>query len=458
MTNNPFKSIIPEIVAPAIPSPATAIALAMQYQLERSQWLPPKQMFEYQRRQFQAVLSHAVHNVPHYRESLRGVDIGFIHEITPERLRQLPILTRIDIQKAGDGIKSNAPPKHGNTYEVETSGTTGRAVKLLGNAITLRYWEAYALRDHFWHRRDFSHRHASIRWAKRDFGMPPGIIKKGWGAPLDEIFQTGDSMFLNIIADTRTQAEWLLQHDPEYLITHPSQAVALAEYFLRHDLKLTRLQHIRTVGETISARTREVCRTAWGVPVVDGYSCEEAGYLALQCPDHEQYHVQSESIHLEVVDEHGRPCAPGETGRVLITALHNFNTPLIRYELGDYAEVGAPCPCGRGLPVLTRILGRTRNRLVLPGGETRFPYLGERADRVSITTAVRKFQYVQHTETDIEVKMVVTEPLTADQETRLKAQIVKDLGYPFNITLSYHDEIPLSARGKYEEFISKVAV
>src|SRR3546814_3878705 len=91
-----------------------------------------------------------------------------------------------------------------------------------------------------------------------------------------------------------------------------------------------------TVGETVSAKARGLVQRAWGVPLKDSYSCEEAGYLTMQCPDHEVYHVQSENVLLEVVDDDGRPCGPGETGRVLITSLHNFATPLIRYELGDY--------------------------------------------------------------------------------------------------------------------------
>jgi phenylacetate-CoA ligase len=102
--------------------------------------------------------------------------------------------------------------------------------------------------------------------------------------------------------------------------------------------------------------------------MVDMYTCQEAGYLALQCPDHPHYHVQSENVLLEVVDDQGLPCAPGEVGRVLVTSLNNFATPLIRYEIGDYAEVGAACSCGRGLPVLKRIMGRYRNLLTLPDG------------------------------------------------------------------------------------------
>ena len=63
---------------------------------------------------------------------------------------------------------------------------------------------------------------------------------------------------------------------------------------------------------------------------------------------------------LEILDEAGRPCGPGETGRVVLTDLHNFATPLIRYEIGDYAEAAGPCPCGRGLPVATRLRGQRR--------------------------------------------------------------------------------------------------
>ena len=81
------------------------------------------------------------------------------------------------------------------------------------------------------------------------------------------------------------------------------------------------------------------------------YSCEEAGYIALQCPQAEHYHCQSESVLVEVLDDEGRPCTPGQVGKVVLTALHNFAMPLIRYENQDYAEVGPPCACGRGLPV-----------------------------------------------------------------------------------------------------------
>ena len=63
------------------------------------------------------------------------------------------------------------------------------------------------------------------------------------------------------------------------------------------------------------------------------------GIIALQCPSGGLYHLQSESVHVEILDEAGRPCAPGEIGRVIVSPLHNFAMPLLRYESGDYAPI-----------------------------------------------------------------------------------------------------------------------
>jgi phenylacetate-CoA ligase len=115
---------------------------------------------------------------------------------------------------------------------------------------------------------------------------------------------------------------------------------------------------VQSLGGGLSAEARNACREAWGVPLAHIYRAEEVGPLALQCPEHEHFHVQSEQALVEVLDAQGMACAPGETGRVVATPLNNFAMPLIRYEVGETAEVGAPCACGRGLPVLTRIMDR----------------------------------------------------------------------------------------------------
>src|SRR5690606_29109428 len=119
-----------------------------------------------------------------------------------------------------------------------------------------------------------------------------------------------------------------------------------------------RLKSVLTQSELASRHLRERLRAIWGASLTDTYSASEVGVMALQCPHSGQYHVQSEVALVEVIDAAGRPCAPGEMGRVVVTPLHNFAQPLFRYDIGDLAEVGEACACGRGLPTLARIIGR----------------------------------------------------------------------------------------------------
>ena len=251
----------------------------------------------------------------------------------------------------------------------------------------------------------------------------------------------------------RWQFDWLLRRDPHYLLTFPSNLAALIEYSRNDGRRLTKLQQVRTVGETVSAHLRAAVFENWGVPLVDAYSSNELGYLALQCPLSGQYHVMSESVLLEVLNERGEVCQPGEVGRVVVTSLHNFATPLIRYELGDYAEQGEPCACGRGLPTLARIVGRVRNLVTLPDGQRHWPMVGFAGYRD--VAPISQYQLVQTTRECIEVRLVVERTLSADEEASLTKLIHDSLNYPFSLSFRYYDRaIPRGPGHKFEEFVS----
>ena len=193
-------------------------------------------------------------------------------------------------------------------------------------------------------------------------------------------------------------------------------------------------------------------------PSLTPTAAEEFGYLALQCPEHEHYHVQSENVLVEILNDDGEPCQRGEIGRVIVTSLHNFAMPLLRYEIGDYAEVGSPCACGRGLPVLKQIIGRQRNMFVLPNGETRWPQIDAQdiAGAFDDLPPITKFQLVQKTVERLEANLVVARPLTTKEEDTIRAYLQRGLGYEFEVRFCYVDDIPRSPRGKFEEFRSEV--
>jgi phenylacetate-CoA ligase len=453
-----LRSFKQGIAWPALPSQGGATLLSLFYQLEQSQWWSAERLLEAQFRQLNVLLRHAWETVPWYRARLGSAGYAPGEAVTPATWRKLPFLSRRDAQSAGDALASRSvPAEYLPARDTYTTGSTGQPVKLRATQLDALLWEAMSLRDHAWHQRDFSGRLAAIRPMVGDAGAPPdGTMQESWGAPVDALFNSGPAGILSLSTDIATQAQWLRRWDPHYLVTFPNNLTALIEHFAAQGDRLDSLRAVATVSETLTSEVRAACRESWGVPVTDIYSSQEVGYIALQCPESGLYHVASESVYVEILDAEGKPCGPGEIGRVIVTSLHNAITPLIRYDLRDHAEVGAPCPCGRGLPTINRILGRSRNMVTLPDGSRHWPATGALFFRN--IAPVRQCQFIQHARDAIEVRLAVERPLTADEDDRLRQLIQTSLGYPFPLAFRYYykDEIPRGAGGKFEEFISLV--
>jgi len=447
--NTDPQSSIPGVQWPAIPAGGAAAMLALQFQLEQSQWWPSDKLQAHQFRQLSLLLRHAQATVPYYQSRLAGVVRDREGGLTLDAFRALPLITRSDIQDAGNALLSRAvPPDHGAIARGETSGSTGRPIIYYGTNITQLFWRAFTLRDHLWQRRDFSGKLAAIRWS------PGNQEFVGWGPATDGLYDTGPSAVLKIDTPIAEQLTWLRGQDPDYLLSYASNIADLARAFITCGARLPRLKEMRSIAEVVTPELRRLCHEAWGVPLVDVYSAQEVGYIALQCPDRPHFHLQSENVLVEVLRDDGRLCDAGETGRIVLTTLNNFAMPLIRYDIGDYAVVGAPCPCGRTLPVLERVMGRVRNMLVFPNGEKRWP-LGDLVKLREIT-GVRQYQYVQKSRDRLELRMVVDNNYDRAQERALAAIVQGKFCYPFQLDFVYVDQIGRSAGGKFEDFVSEL--
>ena len=443
-----IRSACPGIAWPAAPGADGAQALALQFQLELSQWYRPEQLQELQFRQLDALLRHAHATVPYYRERWSGIyDPGV--PLTLERFSRLPVLTRRALQNEFEALKSaSPPPEHGAPVETRSSGSTGMPVRVLKTPLSDLVWQGIMLREQLWHGRDLAGTLAVIRRTVEQ------QESRGWGGSIDAVASTGRAVLLSIATEAAAQLSWLEQHQPDYLLTYPSNVAELARLALERGTRLTRLREVLTIGEVVAPEHRALCRQAWNVPIVDAYSAEEAGYMALQCPGSEHYHVQAESALVEILDTRGKPCAPGQAGLVVVTPLHAFAMPLVRYVVGDYAEPGPPCSCGRGLPVLNRVMGRTRNTLVLENGERYWPFFG--THRFTDLAPIVQHQFVQKTHGVIEARLMTARPLTPEEEQRFTAHVQARLPAPFEIRIAYVREIPRGAGGKYEDLVSEI--
>jgi phenylacetate-CoA ligase len=437
----------PGIAWPGLPHAAGATMLAMQYQLERSQWWPRERVAEQQLRQLRLLAAHATANVSFYREHLARAGLRTAADLDLQSYLRWPLLRRRDVQQSAAALAvSSMPSGHGAAGESFTTGSTGTPVRVLVSEVGQFFAHALVLRDHLWHERDFSAKFAAIRFFATEGRQP------GWSPITNAVFATGASATMDVRTDVGAQLEWLIWERPAYLLTTPSNLRALLARSAEAGRAPRDLREVITYAEALPSGLRDRLADQWGARLIDAYSCTEAGALALQCPETTHYHVQSENVYVEILDEAGNACAPGETGRVVITPLHNFAMPLMRYELGDVAEAGEPCSCGRGLPVIRRVLGRVRNMAQDPTGRVFQPGFDMALEQTRLP--VLQSQFVQRSADAIEMSYVAACDLSAAEMRAFEAAVAEHLRYPFKMSYRRVQEIAKSAGGKYEGFIS----
>jgi len=454
MTMTP-QSSVRDILWPALVAGGGATALALAFQLEQSQWWSAEELLAHQYRQLAALLRHARATVPFYQKRLAETGMTDEQALTPDGWLRIPLLTRQDIrQHQADLTTTHLPSGHGSIHRNKTSGSTGQVLEVLSTTVDSLMWEGLTLRDDRWHERDYSGRLVAIRSGR--YQQDPLAVSDfpTWRMKTSLLlYKTGPMTVFYHLTPIPRQVELLEVRSPHYLVIYPSNARALCRYARRRPVRLPDLRAVLTNGEPVAEDVRAACRETWGVPVHDIYCCEELGYIATQCPCYEHYHVQSETVLVEILDEQGRPCAPGQLGRVVLTPLHSFAMPLIRYAIGDYAEVGVPCPCGRGLPVLRRIPGRQRNRAVLSDGRRTWP------DISALWAAipdVEQIQLIQRSKDHVEVRYAREQPLSPVEEHAGGQRIHQALGYPFRLTFTRQDVIARQPNGKYETFFADI--
>ena len=404
---------------------------------------------ERQRQHLFPLAKHCAGQSPHFSRRLKAAGLSPEDLAEPGGLAKLPPLTRRELVEARDSFFCRVTPKgHGAVKSNSTSGSTGEPVTVRRTGLCDLHWLTYTLREHLWHDRDFAGRLAASR-----FSITEPVSAPGWGPPCDMVLRTGPSSAMPVTKSVEELSDWLLEFDPHYLLVMPSTLAALVSYFDSAGHRPDALRGVRTFGETITPHLREDVLRVLRSGVADIYSSQEGGVMATQCPEEGTYHV-SETIILEVVDAEGRACQPGEVGRILVTDLVNSASPLIRYEIGDYAEVGTPCPCGRGLPTIKRFLGRERNLVILPDGTRHWPLVGFfHWDEVF---PVAQFQFVQLDRQTVLARMSAADSPTPEQEARLTAIIRESLGHPFEIRYQWQTEpLERGPSGKFEEFICK---
>lgn len=419
--------------------------------LRQSQWASAEALQEMQQSLLERLLLHAVRETDGYADRLAHV-ADKSGRVDLSRWSEIPFLQRSDLQDRQDVFRARTVPgATGSIVPFSTSGSTGRPIHFVKSALLTHSSRAIVERAHDWAGANRDLPYATISVDRREIGPPPdGHMRPRWS----HLGGEGRHGFLSITAPISVQVDFLDRLRPAYLKTYPTNIAALARYASGLPWH-SNLRHVFTFAETLADDQVEIVREKLGVGITDFYASEESGQMATRCPHSNMYHVAAESNLVEVLREDDSPCGPGESGRVVVTPFYNYALPLIRYEQNDIAELPTePCGCGRSLPTIKRILGRTRDMFVLPDGDHVWPQL--RPPAVMKFLPARQWQAVQTARDHIEVRYVDDGSGREPDHAAFQDYIYEKFAPGITLTLVQMDRIDRSAGGKFREFMSMV--
>lgn len=437
---------------PLVEGPAATV-LALVRQLEASQWFDAETLRQRQFAQFGLLAPWLTEHSAAFARRLAAAGLDAEALSSPEGLADLPPVERRWFQQEEGVFCDSVPTGHEPIGENVTSGSTGEFLRIRRTRPNQLVWLAMVMREHGWWHTDFSVPLLTARAPGK------GIVDHpGWGPPASLLFDTGPARSLTVSMTGDQLYDQVEETGAGNLVIYPNALRTLIDAAERRGSRPATLRAVRTVGERVDGTLRQRAREILGLEIIDAYTCQEAGYIALQCPDSGLYHLMAEALIVEVLRGDGTPCGEGETGRVVITDIHNHATPVVRYALGDFAEVAGPCPCGRGLPTVSRVVGRSRNLVRRPDGSRVWPSTGGFGpEGFLLKVPILQFQFVQTGNERIELRLVTPRPLTAEEERYIVERARKSLGHPFDIQLRYFEErLPLPVSGKFEDFVCLV--
>lgn len=421
-------------------------------ELEETQWLPREAIERMQMEKLRTLLQIANDHSPWHAERIRaaGLDLEADRQLAFDDLRRLPTMNKADASANRERIVWRNVP--GGAFRYNTGGSSGQPLIF-----------------YFGKKRqaaDAASRMRARRWWKVDVGEPEIFL---WGAPVelnktDLVKKIRDRLFNQLLLNAFEMSEARMNDylkviqsfNPACIYGYASSLSLLASYAKRQN-RIPRLPHLRvvcTTGEPLFPEQRAIIEEVFDKPVSNEYGCRDGGLVALESPQNQML-VNSESLIVEILDDDGTPVTPGKIGEVVITNLCSDAQPFIRYRTGDMArQTDDSCRSGRGLHVITEIMGRSTDFVVRPDG-TIMHALGVIYVLRAIE-GVHEFKIVQPSTNRIEVMVVPNSAWQENAKDEIRTQMQSRMGQNVDIEIAVADKIPPEASGKYRYVVSHV--
>ncbi|MFW6055845.1 MAG: phenylacetate--CoA ligase family protein [Chloroflexota bacterium] len=452
-----YDGIARQVMAPAYDLVRGTHTMQCLRELEESQWWPLERILELQSRRLARLVEHAYVRVPHYRRVMdeRGIVPSDIR--TAADLAALPVLTRSYIQEHGSDLIAEGFPRR-RMRVTRTSGSTGHPLRF------------YSTRedqvDHGYARNIRALEWAGLRLGDRTVGIARpreyGNRQDRYLKDLSRRFKRHISIDVDSLSDRNLPLIVALLSSERVvgLRGYPNAVALLAASIKDSGLPAPEIRSVVTGAGELLGHQRALIREVFGTEPYSKYSSFEVYEIACECGAHAGLHVAAEDVVVEVVDDKGNPVPPGVEGTIVVTNLHNYAMPFIRYELGDNGTLlDGDCPCGRALPRLGSLVGRKNMWLVSRSGR-RIAFGTLFLDRLA-ELGMRQCQVVQETVESVVVRVIPPPTLTQQERVllprKVRSMLGPILGDEFALHVEFVERIEPTEAGKHVYVVSKIS-
>jgi phenylacetate-CoA ligase len=421
--------------------------------LEISQWGSVSEIRQLQWTKLKNIIKHAYLNVPYYTQIFNN--LGLVPESinTFEDFNKLPLLTKDDIeQNFGSIVASNYCQK--DLIKNSTGGSTGRNLTFFIDRKRSGFRSAVTLRGNKLAGLDIGVKHAYLWGSPFDLSLQKKLINKAYNKIIGcDLFLSSydlseESMFL--------YAKQIQNYNPYIIIGYPSPLYFFAKFLEKNNIKLVNPKSIITSAEVLYDYQRELIEGVFGCKIFNRYGSREFNIIAQECSEHSGLHINSEHVYVECVGKNGMPSLPEELGELIITDLDNYAMPFIRYKIGDMGVLSDDkCKCGRGLPILKHIDGRTFDVIKGTNGKSLGGTFWTLLFR-NTCEGIKQFQIIQETYNKINISIVIDSLFKVEYIDLLTNRIHHFIGEDMVITFKIVNEIKPTSSGKFRFVISKV--
>ena len=442
-----YTSVVSAVLFPIHERLKKHITRQVLRSLEKTQWLNAGQLQSLQLQRLQKLLLHAHQHVPYYHNLFNTIGFDASNVNSLAALKQLPFLTKSVIRENSDALKSAIPD---NLARFNTGGSSGEPlIFYIGNERVSH---------------DVAAKWRATRWWGVDIGDPELVL---WGSPIelgaqDRVRMIRDKLFRTSLLPAFEMSEQKLAsfvaeikaRQPKMLFGYPSAFTRIAQYAKQQSIDMTSLgvKVVFVTSEYLYPEQRQAIELCFACKVANGYGGRDAGFIAHECPAGSM-HITAEDIIVETVDSTGVAVASGEPGEIVVTHLATRGYPFIRYKTGDIGVLSEQtCSCGRGLPLLQEIQGRTTDFVISQDGNVMHGlaliYI------LRDIQSIKEFKIIQETKETTRILLIADDSFSSSDSEMIIAGFKARLGDGVTVEVDLVENIPAEKSGKFRYVIS----